>query len=398
MKRHSFRVAILSFILLYGATELASAQTSPVNIVTTAVPFLRISPDARSGGMADVGVATAPDANSSFWNVAKTPFNTNSAGLGVTYTPWLKDLGLNDVYMATMAGYYKLDDDKALSASLRYFSLGNIQFTDFSGNLLNAYNPKEFAFDIGYSMKISDRTAIGASLRYINSSLANGTVNGVTYKAGHAAAGDVTLYSDQTDDSGEGVSFGIALTNLGTKIGYTNNSSNKDYIPANLGIGISYTSVFDESNKMSFSLDMNKLLVPVPPTSQDNGGPIDSANLASYRTMSVASSWMKSFHDGSNQFADLQFSGGIEYAYDNLFMLRAGYYYESAQNGNRKYFAVGTGLKYDIFHIDLSYLVPAGNGVTRNPLSNTLRIGIAFDLGSEGESGKTSSNSAGKMF
>lgn len=392
MQRHSFKSAIQFVLVFFVGINLVSAQTSSVNVVTTSVPFLRISPDARSGGMGDVGVATAPDANASFWNVAKVPFNKNSAGLGVTYTPWLKDLGLNDVFLATVAGYYKLDDESALSASMRYFSLGNIQFTDFSGNLLNSYNPKEYSFDIGYSRKLSDKISVGASLRYIYSSLAGGTtVNGVTYKAGHAVAGDVTLYSDNTDKTGEGFTWGIALTNLGSKIGYTNDAANKDFIPANMGLGATYTKAFDETNKLTFAVDINKLLVPIAPISQDAGGPIDSANLATYRSMGVLNSWFKSFNDGSNQVKDLQFSVGAEYAYANQFMFRAGYFYESAERGNRKYFAVGTGLKYNIFGINLSYLVPSGNGITKNPLSNTLRLGITFDLGTE-ESGGGNTN------
>jgi len=332
-----------------------------------------------------VGVATAPDANASFWNVAKVPFNKNSAGIGVTYTPWLKDLGLGDVFLATLGSYYKLDDDQALSASMRYFSLGNIQFADYSGNITGNFSPKEYSFDVGYSRKLSEKISIGASLRYIVSSLVNGgvSINGTVYKTGHAVAGDVTLYSDNTDKTGEGVTWGIALTNLGSKIGYTNDAANKDFIPANMGLGVTYTKVFDETNKLTFALDVNKLLVPIAPISQDNGGPIDSANLSTYRNLGVMNSWTKSFNDGSNQMKDLQFSVGAEYSYANQFMFRAGYFYESAERGNRKYFSVGTGLKYNIFGINLSYLVPSGNGVTKNPLSNTLRLGITFDLGTE---------------
>jgi hypothetical protein len=381
MIRHSYPYTLVLTLAFTAIIQCATAQSSAVNIVTTSVPFLRISPDARSGGMGDVGVATAPDANASFWNVAKVPFNKSNAGIGVTYTPWLKDLGLNDVYLATMAGYYKLDEDQALSSSIRYFSLGNIQFTDYAGNLLNSYNPKEYSFDIGYSRKLSEKISIGTALRYIYSSLAGGsTINGVTYKAGHAIAGDLTVYSDQTNKSGEGFTWGVALTNLGSKIGYTNDAANKDFIPANMGLGATYTKVFDETNKLTFALDMNKLLVPAAPVSQDNGGPVDSANLASYHSMTVMKGWFKSFNDGSNQMKDLQFSVGAEYTYDNQFTFRAGYFYESAERGNRKYFAVGTGLKYNIFGLNLSYLVPSGNGVTRNPLSNTLRLGVTFDL------------------
>lgn len=360
----------------------AAAQTNAVNIVTTAVPFLRISPDARAGGMGDVGIATLPDANSSFWNGAKTVFNKSATGIGVTYTPWLKDLGLNDVYLASLAAYHKFDETQAISASLRYFSLGNIQFTDYSGNNLNSYNPKEMAIDFGYSRLLSEKLSLGVTARYIHSSLAAGSISGVTYKAGNAVAADISLFHDGTGKDGQGLTWGVTLSNLGTKIGYTNDSQNKDFIPANLGLGIGYTTVFDETSKLTFGLDINKLLVPMAPTASGNTS-TDSANLADYRNSSVLSSWFKSFHDGSSQFKTLQASIGAEYSYNDQFMVRAGYFYEDASRGNRKYFSVGAGLKYNLIGVNLSYLVPSGNGVNRNPLSNTLRFGLTFDLDSK---------------
>jgi hypothetical protein len=380
MITQSTRFATVLLFVLAFVSNKTTAQVDPINVVTTAVPFLRISPDARGGGMGDAGIATLPDANSGFWNLGKTPFNKNPTGIGLTYTPWLKDLGLNDVYLASLAGYHKLDDESALSFSARYFSLGSIQFTDFAGNSLSTYRPREFAIDFGYSRKLSEKLSLGVGLRYIHSDLAYGSVNGVDYKAGNTFAGDIHLYHTNVNKDGQGFSWGIALSNLGGKIGYTNNSQNKDFIPANLGIGGAYTAVLDETNKITFALDINKLLVPVPPTSQDAGGPIDSANLADYRSMSVVKSWFKSFNDGSNQFKDLQFSGGIEYSYNDQFMARAGYFYEDPTKGNRKYFSFGLGLKYNVIGINFSYLVPSGNGVTRNPLSNTMRFGLVFDF------------------
>lgn len=381
MQYRSLRKAIVFVVsvLIYNANVTAQQQ---INVVTTAVPFLRVSPDARSGGMGDVGIAIAPDANSNFWNAAKTTFNKNIGGVGVTYTPWLKDVGVNDVYYLTMGGFYQLDDRQALHGGIRYFNLGDMQFTDYSGNITGYGSPKEYSFDAGYSIKLSKTLALGITGRYIISSLVNGGVsnNGTVYKAGHAVAADVSLYQNNTDDKGEGLSWGLTLSNLGTKIGYTNDASNKDFIPANMGIGIAYTKVYDESNKLTFALDINKLLVPMAPLSQDNGGPIDSAALASYRSSSVLSSWFKSFSDGTNQLKDLQFSVGAEYSYEDMFMLRAGYYYEDAIRGDRKYFSVGAGFNYDIYGINLSYIVPSGNGITRNPLSNTLRLGVTFNF------------------
>lgn len=271
---------ILTAFAVFLSIHLICAQQS-LNIVTTAVPFLRINPDARGGAMGDVGIATLPDVNASYWNIAKTPFNKSNSGIGLNYTPWLRDLGLNDVYLASLAGYYKLDDNQAISASLRYFSLGNIQFTDFSGNALSSFRPREFSFDFGYSRKLSDNLSLGVAARYINSSLASGDVNnsGVVYKAGTSIAADLGLYYNGTQNNGSGFSWGVSLANLGAKIGYTSDSKNKDFIPANLGLGAAYTSVINESSKITFALDVNKLLVPAAPQATGNAT-TDSALLA----------------------------------------------------------------------------------------------------------------------
>ena len=370
-------VCVLSFC---GAIPLLNAQNAQkLNVVTTAVPFLRISPDARSGGMGDLGIATAPDANSAFWNLAKTPFNESKAGVALTYTPWLKDLGLNDVYLASLAGYYKFDEQQALSASLRYFSLGNIQFTDNLGNDLNTYRPREFGIDLGYSRKLSDKTGIGVGIKYIYSNLAGGAAVGNTnYKAGSAVAGDLTMYHSSQNSLGNGWAFGAALTNLGSKIAYTDNADQKDFIPANLGLGTTYTKVFDESNKITFGIDINKLLVPTPPAEND------SAALANYRSKSVIGSWFSSFGDAPDGFSEevreFQVSVGAEYWYNNQFALRLGYFHEDKTKGNRRYFTGGVGIKYNIFGLNFSYLLPSGSGVNRNPLSNTLRFSLVFDL------------------
>jgi len=240
-------------IALVMISNTISAQTAPINIVSTAVPFLRISPDARAGGMGDVGIATSPDANAPFWNLAKIPFAEKKTSLALNYTPWLKDLGLNDVYLASLAAYHKLDDQSAISTSLRFFSLGNIQLTDYSGNILNNIKPSEFSIDAGYSRILSEKLAIGVALRYINSRLVVGDVGtGVIYKAGTSVAGDISLFYHNLDTKGQGISWGVVLSNLGGKIGYTNDARNKDFLPANLGLGISYAKVFDENNKITF--------------------------------------------------------------------------------------------------------------------------------------------------
>lgn len=380
-------IKLTALVLMLGsATSLLNAQSQAgtINVVTSAVPFLRISPDARSGGMGDVGIATLPDANSAFWNLAKTPFNTNKGGVAVTYTPWLKDLGLNDVYLASLSGFYKIDELQAISSSLRYFSLGNIQFTDNSGNDLSTFRPREFAFDVGYSRKLSDKLGLGIALRYINSNLASGTINGVSYKAGSSVAGDISLFHTGAAEDGSGLNYGLTLSNLGAKISYTSDATQKDYIPANLGLGVAYTKVFDENSKITFGLDIHKLLVPTPPLVGD------SAGLVAYRNKGVVSSWFSSFGDApggvSEEIKEIQASLGAEFWYMNQFALRAGYFYENPLKGNRKYFTLGAGLKYNTFGLNFSYLLPSGNGVNRNPLSNTLRFSLVFDFAGDGES------------
>ena len=336
--------------------------------------------------MGETGIATAPDANSPFWNLAKTPFNTSPGGVSLTYTPWLKRLGLNDVYLATASGYYKLDELQAISGSVRYFSLGNIQFTNDRGEDLYAYKPREVSVDFGYSRKLSENIGLGVALRYINSSLAKGDFSGTTYKAGSTVAGDISLYYNKLNESGQGWSFGGVLSNLGGKIGYTTDARQKDFIPANLGLGAAYTKVYDENNKVTFALDANKLLVPTPPVLTGVSS-TDSASQANYRNKTVISSWFSSFGDApggmGEEFKEFQVSAGAEYWYNNQFALRAGYFYEDKTKGNRKYFTLGVGLKYNVFGLNFSYIIPSGSGINQNPLSNTLRFGIIFDFNKE---------------
>jgi hypothetical protein len=378
MKLSNLKIFPLLLLSLSFFTAAKSQDDNSINVVTTAVPFLRISPDARAGGMGDVGIATAPDANAPFWNLAKIPFATSRTSVSTTYTPWLKDLGLNDVYLASLAGYHQLDEEQAISASIRYFSLGNIQFTDFAGNDLQSFRPREYSVDLGYSRKLSEKLGVGIALRYINSNLAGGqAVNGVSYKSGKAVAADLSLFHSGVDAAGQGLNWGITFSNLGSKISYTTDAQQKDYIPANLGLGAAYTWALDETSKFTLGLDINKLMVPTPPSLRDD------STLADYRNKSVISSWFSSFGDAgsfSNELKEYQASLGAEYVYNDQFSLRAGYFYEDKLKGNRKYFTLGAGLKYNVFGLNFSYLVPSGNGVNRNPLSNTLRFSLIFDL------------------
>lgn len=381
MKSTALRIA--TFVILLSTiplSKLFAQNNNEINVVTTAVPFLRISPDARAGSMGELSLATAPDASSSYFNLGKVPFNTSVGGVNLTYTPWLKKL-VNDVYLASLAGYYKIADDQAISASFRYFSLGNIQFTDAFGNNLQSVNPREFGFDLGYSRKLSDRFGLGVGLKYIYSNLAQGTAG---YKAGNSVAGDIGIYYSGHNEVGQGWAFGAAMNNLGAKIGYSDNADEKDFIPANLGIGTTYTRVFDESNKISFGVDINKLLVPTPPKFSDPPTSQDTVNLENYRKKSVISSWFSSFGDApggfSEELKEFQVSTGLEYTYNNQFSLRAGYFYENKLKGNRQYFTTGVGVKYNVFELNFSYLIPSGSGISQNPLSNTLRFSLVFDF------------------
>ena len=367
------------FLLFCGLSSTVKAQVDPINVVTTAVPFLRISPDARSGGMGDLGVATSPDASSGLWNVGKVAFNQNKGGIAATYTPWLKDL-VNDVYLASLSGYYKFDDNQALHAAVRYFSLGNITFTDNLGNDFGSFRPREFGIDVGYSRKLNAKNGVGITLKYINSNLAGGTtVGSTTYKSGSAVAADLAWYHDAKGASGSGWQWGVVLSNLGSKIAYTENGDAKDFIPANLGLGANYTKKMNATNQISFGIELNKLMVPTPPAD-----PATPAEIADYRKKGVLGSWFSSFGDAPGGFGEeikeFQVSLGGEYTYNNQFSLRAGYFFENKTKGNRRYFTAGLGVKYNVFEFNFAYLLPTGSGVSRNPLSNTLRFSVLFNF------------------
>jgi Type IX secretion system protein PorV len=372
MKKAILRLAAVA-IVIGSTTTNAEAQTisDKLNVVTTAVPMLRISPDARATGMGETGIATSADAYSNFWNLGKITFSKKSGGVGVTYTPWLSDLNLKDVYLLTLAGYVKFDEKQALTLGLRYFSLGNIDFTDATGGSLGSNRPREYAAEVGYSRKLSAKTGLGLGVRYISSSLATGNYGGVNYKKGSSVAADLHLFHTGVKENGEGFNWGVALSNLGSKISYTDDNTKRDFIPANLGVGAAYTKVFDADSKLSFSLDLNKLLVPLDTTTGGTAG---------YQTKSVVSSWTKSFGDGSGESKEITAGIGAEYTYKDQFSFRAGYFYENKLKGDRRYATVGAGLKYSVVGINLAYIVPSGSGVTRTPLSNTIRFSLMFDF------------------
>lgn len=352
-----------------------------VNTVVSAIPFLRINPDARGGAMGDAGVALTGDANSLHYNASRLAFAEEEVALGATYTPWLQALGLNDVYLAYLGGYKKLNDQEAIGASLRYFSLGDIQYTDVNGQSTGTGKPNEFEFALAYTRKLSERFSASLTGKYINSNLAAGQeVSGVVLQAGNAFAADIgfTYRNDDTKND-NAFAIGAAITNIGSKITYTQDTI-RDFIPANLAIGGAYTFRFDEYNELTLTAETNKLLVPSPCDGTDPNCDQDAID-----DQSPISGILSSLGDApqgfSEELREFTFSVGAEYWYDKQFAVRAGYFHEDQTKGGRRYLTAGLGLKYNIFGLNFSYLVPTSN--QRNPLDNTLRFSLLFDFGAD---------------
>lgn len=348
------------------------------NAVTSAVPFLRIEPEARGGAMGDVGIATSTDANSMHYNPAKLAFAEKNFAISATYTPWMRALGLNDVYLAYLSGFVRVDKRQSVGFAVRYFSLGAINFTSESGESLGTGRPNEFDLSLGYARKLSPKLSASLAGKFIYSDLASGQfIDGTAIKAGTAGAADLSfLYKTPIGSKEKTLSVGLAVTNLGSKITYTN-SVNKEFLPANLGLGLDYTARLDEFNSLTFAFDLNKLLVPTPrPCDEDGDGIIDYKQVSSIRGV------FSSFSDAPGKFPEeikeITLGVGTEYWYDDQFSVRAGYFFEPRSKGNRKYFTVGMGVKYNVFGLNFSYLVPTSN--MRNPLDNTLRFSLLFDF------------------
>jgi len=365
-------------------------QVTPCpNAIITAVPFLRIVSDARSGAMGDAGIAISPDANAMHFNQSKLAMAEEELGVSATYTPWLRALGLTDVYLAYLTGYYKLDDLQAVGVGLRYFSLGDISFTDINGNAIGSGRPNEFEITAAYSRKLTDKFSAAVGAKFIYSNLASGQqVNGQQIEVGTAGAADISMtYETPVEVNGKesNLTLGLAITNIGSKITYTNAANNeKDYIPTNLGIGAAWQLNFDEYNSMTFTTDINKLLVPTRCLGENEFDcDKDQNGIDDWREQSPIGAIFSSFSDApggfSEELKELMYSFGVEYWYDKQFAVRAGYYTENQTKGNRSFFTVGLGLKYNIFGLNFSYLVPTTS--QRNPLDNTLRFSLLFDFG-----------------
>ncbi|QCR24396.1 type IX secretion system outer membrane channel protein PorV [Pontibacter sp. SGAir0037] len=359
------------FLFTFASAPITYAQTtigSDLNAVTTAVPILTVAPDARSAALGDAGVALSPDANAPFWNPAKLGFVPNDLGVSFSYSPWLRNI-VDDMSLSYVSGYKRVSETSALSLSLLYFDLGEIQFIDENRNPTQNFNPKEYSVSVAYGQALSEYLSLGIGARFIRSNIA-GNVNvsstsNYESRPGNTAAVDVGVYYNRDLNQTLNLGLAAAISNIGGKISYTN-ADQKDFLPTNLKLGTALTYNLDAYNSLTFTVDANKLLVPSPSADRDQ---------------SVISGIFSSFGDAEGGFSEelqeINLSGGVEYWYNELFSARAGYFYENPNKGGRQYFSMGLGLRYQKFGLDAAYLIPNEQA---NPLAQTLRFTIALNL------------------
>ena len=375
----------ITIYLLLALPTLAVAQTtqnpngSSINSIPTAVPFLNISPDSRSGAMGDAGVALSPDANANYWNPAKLAFLEDNDNLALSYSPWLRHL-VPDVSLAYLSYAHKIDDRNTFGASLRYFNLGSIQLIDANQNDQGVYKPSEFSIDGSFARKFGENLSLGLTVRYIYSNFSSGNYisgSGQQNKAGNAVSAGVSLFYQKPYGNGSLFAFGTNISNIGNKISYTD-SGPSYFLPANLKLGVANTWAIDELSKFTVAFDVNKLLVPTPPIRDIEGKIIQGSD----DNVSVPAGIFRSFGDApggfSEELKELSFSPGVEYAYNNLLAIRAGYFYENPDKGGRHYVTTGFGLKYQGFQFDFSYLIASQQN---SPLANTLRFTLSANFG-----------------
>lgn len=375
MKNLLSYLAIFALIAMSGWSFAQPGSSNPGFVIgqntknkniTTAVPFLNITPDSRAAGMGDVGVATTPDANSAHWNAAKLAFIDKGKGASFSYTPWLGKI-INDMKILYLSGFYKINREETIGASLKYFDLGQIDFRDNNNNPLGRFNPREFAFDATYSRLLTEHLSVGVSLRYIHSNLTGSLQNGgVDAQPGQSFAGDLGIfYTKQLESKNATLSWGAFISNIGAKMTYTNSTS-ANFIPTNLRIGGAYKTELDAMNSLTFALDFNKLMVPSP-------GPGSAQK-------SLLSGMFGSFSDTSFQeeLSEITISSGVEYWYNNAFAGRIGYFYEAPDKGNRQYLTLGVGGKLNEFGFDAAYLIPT-NG-RESALAETFRFTLFYVL------------------
>ena len=381
----------LFLLLLLLSATVVRAQKDMFNPIITGVNSLNIAPDSRGGGMGDVGVATDPDNNSQYWNPAKYPFTISRGGLSVSYTPWLRKL-VNDIDLAYLAGYFRIGDYQSVSASLRYFSLGEVPITNAEGAAGYSIKPYEMAVDVAYSRMLSQRFSAAVAMRFVFSDLAYKQDQEVT--PGKAFAADIALFYSDYVMIGQRecmINWGLNLSNIGTKISYDGGNSSQ-FLPTNFRTGVSLMTPIDNYNTLSFSADINKLMVPTRPTYQEYldkfgeedasmSGYADWIQTEGYNDISPIKGIFRSFSDAPGGFKEelqeIQWSVGAEYAYNNQFMVRCGYHWEHANKGNRKYVTVGAGFHMSVFSLDAAYLISTAQS---NPLDQTLRFSLGFDL------------------
>jgi hypothetical protein len=381
MKKRTILILLLPFTLAICPMLYGQNSSGELNAIQTVVPFLTIAPDSRAGAMGDAGVATSPDVYSMHWNPAKFAFIDGKGGVGISYSPWLRNL-VPDINIAYLSGYYRFDQKQVINGSLIYSSLGNVSFTDDFGNLVRDYKPNEWSFDLGYSRLFTDNLGGGIAFRFIYSNLTGGFPSGeVDTKPGTSVAADISLFyqKDLNLLSKDVVlAFGGNISNIGSKMSYSE-SQTSDFIPINMRLGSAFTAKLDNYNKITVTIDINKLLVPTPPYYSITNP--DSIIAGKDPNIAVPVAIFQSFYDAPGGFKEelheLTYSYGAEYWYNDQFAIRAGYFHENETKGNRKYFTAGAGFRLSGFTIDFSYLMPL---VQNHPLARTLRFSLSFDV------------------
>jgi hypothetical protein len=366
--------------------------------LTTAVPFLLIAPDARGGAMGDLGAATSPDAYSMYYNPAKYAFIEKDFGFAVSYVPWLRAL-VNDIGLSSVSGFKKFGDKQAIAFSLRFFSMGSITFTDDVGTNLGEVKPNEFTIDGTYSRKFSRVISCAVAGRFIYSNLipAGTTIQNNYSKPGTSVAADIALYGHKEIDvkglTATFLDFGLNISNIGSKISYSSSSSVSNFIPTNLRVGLNYAIDVDEYNRISLAFDLNKLLVPTPPTTRYDSATSEYVIIKGKNPdVSPIKGIIQSFYDAPGGFQEelqeINICAATEYWYNKLFAVRAGYFYEAKNKGNRQFFTIGAGLRYNVFGLDFSYLIPIQSN---NPLQNTMQFTLLFNFDKPGAKDKQES-------
>lgn len=395
-------MALLMTGFIAKAQQQETGQNLDYNVISTAVPFMIIAPDARSAGMGDIGVSTSPDVYSMHWNSAKYAFMEDDFSIGLAYSPWLRKL-VPDMNIAYLAVSKRVSKKSTIAGSLKYFSLGEINFRDEYNNDKGTYSPNEFSVDLCYSRKLGDYLSASVAGRFIYSHLTQGVTN--YSRAAWSVAADIAVYYQRpvyfNTIDGE-FSWGVAITNMGSKMSYTDANSRTDFIPTNLRLGPSLKLNIDEFNSLAFSFDLNKLLVPTPPiyAKDADGALIPDGNggfvieKGKNPNVSMLQGMFQSFYDApggfSEELKEITIGIGAEYWYNKIFAVRAGFFHESKMKGNRRYLTFGAGLRYNVFALDVSYLVPVNNSSTSgtNPLEGTLRFDLTFNINKWGANTK----------